>query len=62
MFTALAFLAIYGMGVGATLAIHDKLLGDWDGIEIPVALCWPLTLPAMLVWWVITSWIGEPDE
>lgn len=61
MLTALAFFAAYGMGVGATLAIHKVLIGDWEGVEFIVAAFWPLTLPAMIMWWVVNSWIGEKD-
>jgi hypothetical protein len=61
MFEALAFFAMYGMGIGTTVAIHHKVLGDWDGVEFLVAGLWPVTLPAILMWWVVNSWIGGED-
>lgn len=62
MLTVLAFFAIYGMGIGVTLAVHHKVLGDWEGVEVLVAGVWPISLPAIVMWWVMNSWIGDEDE
>jgi hypothetical protein len=62
MLTVVAFIVAYGMGVGVCLAIHQKVLGSWEGVEFIVAAFWFVALPAMLMWWVVSSWIGRKDD
>jgi hypothetical protein len=62
MLEVMAYFAIYGMGVGITLAVHGKLFkDDWEGIEILIASLWPVTLPAIVMWWAVTSWLGSKE-
>ena len=62
MLIALAIVVTYGMGMGATVAICNKLIDDMDGLEAMAALFWPLFLPAMIMWWVVNSWMGGDEE
>ena len=55
MYTAiivLVFIAMYGVGIGATWAFYvDHVAEHADGEEVFYSLTWPIALPAVLTYW-----------
>ena len=62
MFTFLAWLVVYGIGAGCTVAAIQATVDYPDGMEFVAAILWPISLPAVIAWWAVKTWMGDSNE